>query len=182
NYDEAEMMKCARQMILKLSVVSDTIPSSLFLKRVFCSMERAIGRGAYADVYCGSYEEQPIALKQLRIFGDSEPSQPHKDLYREALLWRQLRHPCILPFLGLYEDTHAKDLCMVSPCMSGGSLLDFVKKFVVEVDVVNLLIDAIGGLCYLHDQSFVHGDLRAANVLIDEHGRAYLADFGLISF
>lgn len=62
-----------------------------------------------------------------------------KDLCREVLPWRQLRHPRIVPFLGLDRDTRAPHLCMVSPCMSGGSLLEYIKKFVAEVDVVNLV-------------------------------------------
>lgn len=72
------MTKCARQMLLRLSVESDVIPSSLFLKRVFCLTEEPIGKGAHADVYCGEYEEQPVALKQMRIFQTSEPSKYHK--------------------------------------------------------------------------------------------------------
>jgi len=38
------------------------------------------------------------------------------------------------------------------------------------------------GLHYLHSQRVVHGDLRGANILVDDNGHACLADFGLTVF
>ncbi|KAJ7279188.1 kinase-like domain-containing protein, partial [Mycena rebaudengoi] len=35
------------------------------------------------------------------------------------------------------------------------------------------------GLHYLHSKNIVHGDLKAANILIDNAGTAVLCDFGL---
>lgn len=35
------------------------------------------------------------------------------------------------------------------------------------------------GLVYLHSQDVIHGDLKGANILIDDDGKALLCDFGL---
>jgi serine/threonine protein kinase len=102
---------------------------------------------------------------------------------REALSWRQLRHPHIVPFLGLDADSHAPYLCMVSPCMVGGNVLQYVKNHKPNVDVIGLvgiflvlsntglnyahkLLDIIRGIRYLHSEGFVHGDLRAVCVYL----------------
>jgi serine/threonine protein kinase len=104
---------------------------------------------------------------------------------------------------------------MVSPYMMRGNVLLHVKNNKPKVDIIALvgvfsvlsttvsnyahkLLDIIKGICYLHGEGFVHGDLRAvscglfvaivhadleqANVLVDNQGSASLADFGLISF
>ncbi|KAF8504167.1 kinase-like domain-containing protein [Gautieria morchelliformis] len=42
--------------------------------------------------------------------------------------------------------------------------------------------DIADGLAYMHGKGLVHGDLKSANVMIDEHGHARLIDFGLAHF
>jgi hypothetical protein len=49
---------------------------------------------------------------------------------REALLWRQLDHPHILPFLGVDAETFASRnaLCLVSPWMERGTLKQYIAS------------------------------------------------------
>jgi hypothetical protein len=49
---------------------------------------------------------------------------------KEALFWRQLRHPRILPFLGIDANSFAsiETLCMVSPWISRGTILEYVRS------------------------------------------------------
>jgi serine/threonine protein kinase len=49
---------------------------------------------------------------------------------REALLWRQLCHPHILPFLGVDNETFAwrSAICLVSPMMERGTLRQYVAS------------------------------------------------------
>jgi hypothetical protein len=56
-------------MLIDLSQCKAMIPSSLFLKRVEADrMQDPIGVGGFADVFCGSYEGEDVALKRLRVF------------------------------------------------------------------------------------------------------------------
>ncbi|EIN08808.1 kinase-like protein [Punctularia strigosozonata HHB-11173 SS5] len=118
---------------------------------------------------------------------------------REAALWRQLDHPNVLPFLGVDETTFSPHYALVSPWMKNGNLVDYVARVKLSSGDVNLLVRHMAviiaghlayiatfqlvqtsdGLSYLHSQEIVHGDLRAANILITDAGQACLSDFGL---
>ncbi|KAJ7719636.1 kinase-like domain-containing protein, partial [Mycena maculata] len=100
---------------------------------------------------------------------------------REALVWKDLHHPHILPFLGIDRDSFPSSLCMVSPWMEHGTILNHLKAR-GHANVDKLLFEIAQGLQYLHSRNIVHGDLRGANILINEDWSACLADFGLSVF
>ena len=52
----------------------------------------------------------------------------YQQFCREALVWKQLNHPNVLPFLGINMELFTPRFCLVSPWMSNGSLLDYLKK------------------------------------------------------
>ncbi|KAJ7715427.1 hypothetical protein B0H14DRAFT_2413158, partial [Mycena olivaceomarginata] len=64
--------------------------------------ERLVARGAFGDVYTGLLRGQPVAIKVMRVFEESDIDALLKDFGREALIWLQLSHPNLLPFFGLY--------------------------------------------------------------------------------
>ncbi|KAF8174693.1 kinase-like domain-containing protein, partial [Mycena galopus ATCC 62051] len=97
---------------------------------------------------------------------------------REALLWKDLHHPNILPFLGIDRYSFPSFFCMVSPWMEHGTVINYLKTHGFS-DVDKLLYHIAQGLQYLHSRNIVHGDLRGANILIKEDCSACLADFGL---
>ncbi|KAJ7921478.1 kinase-like domain-containing protein, partial [Mycena leptocephala] len=100
---------------------------------------------------------------------------------REALVWKDLDHPHILAFIGIDRDSFPSSLCMVSPWMENGTVVDYIKNY-GYANVDKLLAEIAQGLGYLHSRNIVHGDLRGANILIDENWSARVADFGLGSF
>ena len=51
-----------------------------------------------------------------------------QNMCREALLWRQLHHPYVLPFLGLGGDPSNGTIHMLSPWMENGSLSKYLEK------------------------------------------------------
>ncbi|KDQ07615.1 hypothetical protein BOTBODRAFT_119839 [Botryobasidium botryosum FD-172 SS1] len=104
---------------------------------------------------------------------------------REMEVWKKLRHPNVLPFIGMFSVGHSTYL--ISPWMHNGDALGYVKRN-PNADVVDLLMQAAQGLQYLHTQNppVVHGDLKGARsgpfhliLLTLTRCEACIADFGL---
>jgi hypothetical protein len=49
---------------------------------------------------------------------------------KEALIWRQLEHPNVVPFLGIDNETFATTgfLCMISLWMKHGTIMEFLRS------------------------------------------------------
>lgn len=63
--------------------------------------------------------------------------------------------------------------------MDHGSALNYINSTDEVVNRVAMLGDVASGMEYLHGRNVVHGDLRAANVLIGEDGKACVSGLGL---
>ncbi|KAJ7646808.1 kinase-like domain-containing protein [Roridomyces roridus] len=180
-FTAAEDIRKARRIVRKLSESSDRLPSSLFIDGVAGRDMHPTCVGGFADVFRACHGNKPVALKQMRyLLQKEELRRVNLRFCREALLWRELHHPYILPFVGIYRDSTVS-LCMVSPWMEHGTVLAYLKEH-GHSNVDKLLFEAAQGLHYLHSQDIVHGDLRGANILIKEDCSACLSDFGLSSF
>ncbi|KAJ7909328.1 kinase-like domain-containing protein, partial [Mycena leptocephala] len=138
-----------------------------------------VAGGGFGDICKGLVGGQNVAVKSMRRFRDDDVKIAIKKFGREALIWRQLSHPNLLPFFGIY--TYESRLCLVSPWMDNGDLTEVLNKASSDMDRVSLIVDVAMGLEYLHSQHVVHGDLKAANILVTPSGRACIADFGLAS-
>ncbi|KAJ6450245.1 kinase-like domain-containing protein [Mycena sanguinolenta] len=171
----------AEACLLKLSQKSHLLPTSFLVENVVCDSRDPSGGGGFADVYKGRIGNNAVALKVLRIHvAGAVLAKVEKDFCREALIWRQLKHPNILAFLGISKVVFPGRLCMVAPWMDSGNILGYLASQ-PTADRKALLLQVASGLVYLHERSpaVVHGDVRGANILINALGQPCLADFGL---
>ena len=67
-----------RMLMLELALRRTHIPVSLFLKGVVCLENESRASGGFADIYYGSYADQPVALKCLRIYLREPESHKNK--------------------------------------------------------------------------------------------------------
>eukprot|EP01137_Pigoraptor_chileana_P033758 Opistho-2@25131 len=93
----------------------------------------------------------------------------------------KLRHPNIALFMGASLNTPVK--AIVVEYLQGGTLMDRLHS---NADIpwaarVSYACDCARGMLFLHSASppIFHRDLKAANVLLDNFGRAKVADFGI---
>ncbi|KAJ7263064.1 kinase-like domain-containing protein [Mycena rebaudengoi] len=172
----------ARRLIVKISETTGLLPSSLMITGVSQRSDELVFGGSFGDIFRAEYQASPVALKRLRFFKtESLEKDVRQSFLREALIWKNLDHDYILPFIGIDSTSCPGYLCMVSPWM--------IKGPVVGPDgapepsrIPTLMYEIAMGLQYLHSQEVVHGDLRAANILIDNENHVRLADFGLARF
>ncbi|KAJ7041077.1 hypothetical protein C8F04DRAFT_947734, partial [Mycena alexandri] len=85
-----------------------------------------VAGGGFGDIWKGLVRGQSVSVKIVRLFQNSDIKAALKEFTREALVWRQLCHPNLLPFFGLYYFDGR--LCLVSPWMEMGNIMQFLKK------------------------------------------------------
>ncbi|KDQ54575.1 hypothetical protein JAAARDRAFT_182079 [Jaapia argillacea MUCL 33604] len=180
----AEKAKVHR-LLVKISESTFQIPPSLYLQGVHVPHAAAriqIGCGGLGNVYQGTYNGSTVVVKHLRLTDEQGPTDIKRRFSREVALWAQLRHPHILPLLGIDKEIFAPDMAMVSRFLPNGNLTAYVKgaaQFHVNVNIGRLLYEVSDGVTFLHRSEIVHGDLRGENVLIDDNHSVRLIDFGV---
>ncbi|KAK7468659.1 hypothetical protein VKT23_003163 [Stygiomarasmius scandens] len=145
-----------------------------------------IGFGASSIVYQALYQSPtrgtppiPVALKVLDL--DSLPPHSLALLQRETTLMSLSKHPNVLRVRGSWMDGHKLYIAM--RLMNKGSAADVMRygwPGGLEESVIKcILSQALQGLNYLHINGFIHRDVKAANLLIDEDGTVLLGDLGV---
>ncbi|KAG8898856.1 hypothetical protein FRB99_007096 [Tulasnella sp. 403] len=117
-----------------------------------------------------------VALKLLdicRLRAEEQAVEPFK---AELFAWRSLSHLNVLKFLGPYMEDG--QLYLVSPWAENGSVLEYLKRS-PDADRQNIIAETALGLQYIHGQNFVHGDIKAQNILMSAEPRPLICDFGL---
>ncbi|OCH92026.1 kinase-like protein, partial [Obba rivulosa] len=139
--------------------------------------ERPEASGGFADIWRGIYSGRTVAFKVFRVYKLEEITGSQADL-KEAVVWRRLQHPNITPLYGIDEATFPSQLALVSDWMPHGTVASFLNQN-TEANRLRLALDIAQGLQYLHEMNVVHGDMKSANVLVNERRAACISDFGL---
>ncbi|KAJ8085076.1 serine/threonine protein kinase, AGC [Marasmius tenuissimus] len=158
-----------------------TLPASLFVNDVVREGMQPCNGGGFSDVWKGSHGTQAVCLKVLRVHAQGRHRKRDrlvKAFHKEALLWTRLSHPNLLPFIGVNTTLFPQGFCLVSPWMANGDIIGFLE-LTPGHDRLASILDISAGMAHLHECEIVHGDIKGANVLVNEAGRALLADFGL---
>ena len=140
-----------------------------------------LGRGGMASVY-RAYEpglDRQVALKVLPREFLHDPTFA-KRFRQEAQVIARLEHPNIVPIYA-YDIDRAEGIpWMAMRLIAGGSLSQLLKRerpsFARAVAILRGVADALD---YAHAKGIVHRDVKPHNVLLDDAGRVYLADFGI---
>lgn len=175
-----------------------------------CVKESSMVQGSPSNVFGCTPRTVRKQLQRCAVDADTFPASRYRQLsqalYREAVVWKHLTHPNIVPLLGITPSP----LQLVSEWMGGGDLTEYVKRN-ANVDRLGLvgapqlfndahspsfqLSDVADGLSYLHSCDVIHGDLKGvsdlseshptvvltpgkSSILVDNSGHARIAGFG----
>ncbi|KAF7369136.1 Protein kinase domain-containing protein [Mycena venus] len=167
------------EALVRLSRASGLHPRCFALSGLQKVGQQVTG-GGFGDIWKGLVRGQGVSVKIMRIFEDSDIKAVLKEFGREAVIWRQLCHPNVLPFFGVY---HLESrLCLVSPWMENGNVMKYLAHQNPSTDDrLSLILDVALGLEYLHREKVIHGDLKGLSILVTPSHRACIADFGVSS-
>ncbi|CAE6928038.1 PERK3 [Symbiodinium sp. CCMP2592] len=136
-----------------------------------------IGSGACGMLQRGVLCGREVAVKRLR----ETDEKSLQELQREVAALRCLQHSCVVAFVG--ECRYG----VITELMPKGSLshhLHEAKTFMRLMLRAKIAEQVCAGVEYLHSHSprIVHGDLKPANVVLDNMYNAKLCDFGTSQF
>lgn len=137
-----------------------------------------LGQGGFADVYLA---EDPktlrlVALKTPRK--DKLSSHASKALLAEAERVASLEHPGIVKVFAVVDDGETPFI--VQEYLSGGDLgKSRGEHRLAPRRAAELLVQLADAIGHAHSRRFTHLDLKPTNILLDEHSRPRITDFGL---
>ncbi|KAF9778166.1 kinase-like domain-containing protein [Thelephora terrestris] len=166
------------RLLSKICEAHSIVPASYIRQQELICMGTVRYRGGFADVRDGEYLGRHVAIKSLRNEGDSPKS--FKRLCREIICWKHLSHPNILPLLGVSISTNRRSFKILTEWMPNGNVKQYTRSN-PEANRLKLLSEVMSGVTYIHGLRVVHGDLKGANILVDNAGTACVADFGLMT-
>jgi DNA-binding SARP family transcriptional activator/WD40 repeat protein len=138
-----------------------------------------IGEGAFGSVYRAVQPSlgRDVAVKAIRAELADDPRFVQR-FETEAQLVARIEHPHVVPLYDFWRQPGAAFL--VFRLLRGGSLADRISSGPLPLAEVSRIVVEIGGaLVAAHALGIVHRDVKPANVLFDESGNSYLADFGI---
>lgn len=150
--------------------------------RIVCEL----GRGGFGYTYLAEdtnrFNELCVLKECAPVAGDTEALAKAKELFeREAGVLYQLQHPQIPRFREWFVDPDRESLLLVQDYVQGPTyqaLLEAGKQF-NQTDILQLLLNVLPVLEYIHQGGVIHRDISPDNLILrDLDGLPVLIDFG----
>src|SRR6266545_2352541 len=143
-------------------------------------IERMVGKGGMGAVFLAQdlTLDREVAIKVLPPDISQDPKVVQR-FQQEAKTAAKLDHPNIIPIYRVESEGGMNYFVM--KYVPGRSLEDILEKEgPLEVDFVrSVMWEAAVALGHAHQRGVVHRDIKPANIMLDEHGRVVLTDFGI---
>ena len=142
-----------------------------------------IGSGASSKVYLAIDDSTgaKYAVKRIKLRELCRTSTGIAQLEREIRLMRQFNHKNILKLIEVLHMSECHEAFLVMEYAERGCLGAFCEReqHLSHASIFSIMKQVASAIQYLHQNGFVHQDIKPWNILVDDTGRAILADFGI---
>jgi serine/threonine-protein kinase len=142
-------------------------------------LKNRLGQGTMGTVYLATQIKlkRDVAVKILNTDSDIYRTR----FEREAKTAASLTHPHIVSIFdyGIEGDIHY----VAMPYISGGTLAKRYTnslKIPTLFETITIISQVASALDHAHSRGIVHRDVKPSNIMTDEQGNAFLADFGIV--
>lgn len=140
---------------------------------------KIVGQGGTGIVYQGvdTKKGEPVAVKLFRE--NFFRNRLHLlDLIQNVKKFKKLKHQNLVQIFDFIDGDEGR--CMLMEFVDGPNLRWYINNRPWNLqERVNIISQICLGLQYLHDNGFVHHDLKPANVLFTRRGLVKLTDYSL---
>ncbi|KAA1466868.1 hypothetical protein DENSPDRAFT_831772 [Dentipellis sp. KUC8613] len=173
---DRQFMQTGVEALRRLSAKAgaDVDLPSWTITRYEVECERRIGMGFFSDVYRGTWRERTVAIKVLT------DTAPRDTFVKEATIWKRLSHHHVLQLFGASSASSDPPWFFVSPYYEKGNLVTYLRNTpnVKNWRMRRMIKEVAKGMAYLHREGVLHGDLKAANILVADDLHCVVSDFG----
>nr|XP_051189858.1 wall-associated receptor kinase 1-like [Lolium perenne] len=151
------------------------------LKQITTNYKHVIGEGHFGKVYMGTLDDKQRVAVKISIKIDKDMKKEFTD---EVIIQSEMRHKNIVRLLGCCLEVDVPML--VYEYVERGSLYDVLfglrRIDLISVDTrLGIAVGSAEGLAYMHsavESTLRHGDVKSANILLDQNFTPKVSDFG----
>ncbi|KAI4985651.1 hypothetical protein ZWY2020_018281 [Hordeum vulgare] len=147
------------------------------IERITSNYKTIIGKGGFGEVYKGVLQDgRTVAIKRFM-------SNIEENFAKELKVHCEINHRNVVRLIGYCAEENA--LMIVSEYISKGNLSNVLhhERIPITLDTrLRIAVQCSEALCYMHSQMYtqvIHGDIKAANILLDDNFNAKISDFGI---
>jgi serine/threonine protein kinase len=187
NQDDLSMMKSTYLRSIRRPATVEI--STFYVNLSDYETLRRLGTGAFGRVYAARHKPTGLEVAVKELDCDVTDQRSRELFEREVQILGTVRHPALLSLDGCtrFAADPAHMAAILTPLMTSGSLDDVLKqersgKAPKEWNATRkqiVLLGVASGMMFMHDNRFIHRDLKPGNILLEGNLEPRISDFGL---